>query len=449
MHVVIENATVVTMNDRDEVLDPGWIDIRDGAIAAVSAAPLDARNAERRIDGRGKVVMPGLVNAHTHLFQTFLRGIYEHLPFTEWLRRIYRCGRALSPEDCRISAMLGCVEAVKSGVTTVVDHHFLNRGLELPEATLAGMQAIGVRTVLARVIMDLGELAPLEALETPEEGLRSVGSLLGNHRRGTGEGMLTLMTGPNTPAVSASGELATATQRFALDRGLRISAHIAESCSVVEKVRVRYGHPGVIAWLEALGALGPNWLAPHSVHLTAEEIDIMARRGVCVAHNPVCNMFMGDGIAPVVEMLRAGVTVALGTDGAASNNSQDMFEVVKAAALLQRARLQDPQAIRPMQALRMATVNGAKALGLDRLVGSLEPGKRADLIMLGLCAAPHNVAVHNAVSHLVHCAKATDVELTMVDGRILMDKRRVVGVDEAGLLAEAQLNAERLVRRLA
>ena len=448
MRIMVENATVVTMNPRDAVLERGWIDIRDGAIAAVSATPLDGRDAARRIDGRGKVVMPGLVNAHTHLFQTFLRGVYEHLLFAEWLRRIYHCGRALSAEDCRLSAMLGCLESLKGGVTTVMDHHFLNRGLELPEATLAGMRALGVRTVLARTTMDLGDLAPPEALETPEEALRWTDALLANHRHETGDGMLTLMVGPNTPGVSASGDAAVATQRFALERGLRVSAHVAESCAVLEAVQRRYGRPGVIAWLEELGALGPNWIAAHSVHLSAEEIAILARRGVCVAHNPVSNMFLGDGIAPIVEMLRAGVTVALGTDGAASNNSQDMFEVMKAAALLQRARHQDPQAVSPAQALRMATINGARALGLDRLVGSLEPGKRADMIMLDLRAAPHNVAVHNVVSHLVHCAKATDVELAMVDGQILMEGRKVTGVDEAALLAEAQAAGERLVLRL-
>jgi len=394
------------------------------------------------------VVMPGLINAHTHLFQTFLRGVYERLPFSEWLRRIYHCVRALSAEDCRLAAMLGCLESLKGGVTTVMDHHFLNRGLELPEATLAGMRAVGVRTALARTTMDLGDLAPPEALETTEEALRWSDALLANHRNETGDGMLTLMVGPNTPGVSASGEAAVACQRFALDRGLRVSAHIAESCSVLEAVRKRYDRPGVISWLEELGALGPNWIAAHSVHLSPEEIGIMARRGVCVAHNPVSNMFLGDGIAPVVELLRAGVTVALGTDGAASNNSQDMFEVLKVAPLLQRAHLQDAQALSPMQALRMATINGARALGLDRLVGSLEPGKRADLIMLDLRSAPHNVAVHNVVSHLVHCAKATDVELVMVDGRLLMEGRQVVGLDEADLLAKAQAGGERLVRRL-
>lgn len=448
MRILIENATVLTMDQRDEVLDPGWVHIQDGSIVAVSSRPPAASDVDRRIDGRGKVVMPGLVNAHTHLFQTLIRGVYEHLPFSQWLRHIYHCGRALTAEDCYTSAMLGSLEAIKSGVTTVVDHHFLNRGLELPEATIAGMRAVGVRSVLARTIMDLGDLAPPEVLETPEQGLRSVEALLEAHRHETADGTLTLMVGPNTPGVSASGQMAQATHRFAEERGLRQSAHLAESASVLQAVRQRYGRSGVVAWLEELGALGPELLGAHCVHLSAEEIAIMARRGVSVSHNPVSNMFLGDGIAPVVELIEAGVTVALGTDGAASNNSQDMFEVMKTAALLQRARTQNPRAIPPIQALRMATINGARALGLDHLVGSLEPGKRADLIMLDLHRAPHNVAVHNVVSHLVHCAKATDVEMTMVDGRILMEGREVVGLDEARLLSQAQAAGESLVRRL-
>lgn len=448
MRIVIEGATVVTVNARDEVLRPGWIDVRDGALAAVSGTPLDATGADRRIDGRGKVVMPGLVNAHTHLFQTFIRGVYEHLPFTEWLRRIYHCGRTLTPEDCRLSAILGSLESLKGGVTTVMDHHFLNRGVDLAEATLAGMRAVGVRTAMARTIMDVGELAPPEVIESPEDGLRSVDALLARHHGELGDGMLTLMTGPNTPPVSASGEAAVAIQRFALARGLRVSAHVAESASVVATVQHLGGPRGVVGWLDGLGALGPNWLAAHCVHLSPEEIDIMARRGVCVAHNPVSNGFLGDGIAPVAAMLEAGVTVALGSDGPASNNSQDMFEVMKTAALFQRAHRQDPGAIRPRQALRMATINGARALGLDHLVGSLEPGKRADLIMLDLLAAPHAVAVHDVVSHLLHCARASDVELAMVDGRILMERRTVAGLDEPGLLQRAQALAEDLVRRL-
>jgi len=448
MRTLIENATVLTMNPHDEVLDSGWIEIVDGAITAVSREPLDTRAADRRIDGTDKVVLPGIVNAHTHLFQTLIRGVYEHLPFTEWLRCIYGCGRVLTAEDCELSARLGSLEALRSGVTTVLDHHFLNRGLELPEATIAGMRAVGVRTVLARTIMDLGELAPSEVLETPEQGLRSTEALLDRHRDHLGDGMLTLMTGPNTPGVSASGELAVATKRFADEHGLRVSAHIAESASVLSAVEQRYQRSGVVRWLDELGALGSNVIAAHSVHVSADEIEVMADRGVSVCHNPVSNLFLGDGFAPVVEMLDAGVTVALGTDGAASNNSQDMFEVIKAAGLLQRARTQDPHAVTPMQALRMATIDGARALGIDHLVGSIEPGKRADLTMIDLLGWPHTVAVHNVASQLVHCARPSNVEMVMVDGRVLLENGRVVDVDEAELLARAQAAGRRLVERL-
>jgi 5-methylthioadenosine/S-adenosylhomocysteine deaminase len=450
VRIIIEGGTVVTMDASDRVLPRGWLDIRDGRIAAVTAEPLDtAGGADRRIDARGMVIMPGIVNAHTHLFQTLIRGVYEELPFPDWLRSIYHCGPVLTPEDCRVAAQLGCLESIKSGVTTVVDHHFLNRGIELPEATIAGMRALGVRAVLARTIMDESELAPPEVLERPEDGLRAVEALLERHRGELGDGMLTLMTGPNTPGASASGGLAQATAAFARERGLGQSMHLAESTSVLRTVRDRHGQPGVVAWLESLEALGPRVLAAHCVHLSADEIQVMAQRGVSVSHNPVSNMFLGDGIAPVVELLAAGVNVALGTDGAASNNAQDMFEVLKMAPLLQRARLQDPHAVSPMQALRMATINGARAVGLDHLIGSLEVGKRADLIGLDLLGSPSAVAVHNVVSQVVHCARAADVKLAMVDGRVVMERREVVDIDEPALLAEAQATGERLVQRLA
>ena len=444
MRTIIENATVVTANSRDEVLPRGFVTIEDGAIVSVSQDPPEGA-VDRRMDAAGKVVMPGLVNAHTHLFQTLIRGVYEHLPFTDWLRRIYDCGRVLTPDDCHVSAKLGALEALRSGVTTLVDHHFLNRGSELPSATVAGMRELGLRTVLARTIMDLGDLAPPEVLETAEQGLRSTEALIEQHR---GDPLLTLMTGPNTPGASASAELSCDVQRWAVERGLRVSMHVAESRGLTEAVRERTGHEGVVAWLDACGALGPNVLAAHSVHLTANEIGLYARHGVSVSHNPVSNMFLGDGIAHIAEMLHAGVNVALGTDGAASNNSQDMFEVLKMAPLLQRARTLDPHAISPAQAIRMATINGARALGLDHLTGSLEPGKRADLIVLDLRGAAHTVAVHDVPSQIVYCARPSNVELVMIDGHVLLDEREVIGFDEPRFLAEAQLAGEDLVRRL-
>ncbi|MFI5267842.1 MAG: amidohydrolase family protein [Chloroflexota bacterium] len=444
MRTLIENACIVTVNQSDEVLPRGCIVVEDGSIVSIFAGTPDG-SAGRRIDAAGKVVMPGLVNAHTHLFQTLIRGVYEHLPFAEWLRRIYACGRVLTPEDCLISARLGALEALHSGVTTLVDHHFLNRGTELPSATIAGMHEIGLRTVLARTIMDFGELAPQEVLETAEEGLRSTEDLMDQHR---GDGLLTFMTGPNTPGASASAELSRDVQRWAVERGLRVSMHVAESLGVTEAVRQRTGHEGIVAWLDAYEALGPNTLAAHSVHLTPKEVGIYASRGVSVSHNPVSNMFLGDGIAPVVEMLQAGMNVALGTDGSASNNSQDMFETLKMAALLQRAHTLDPNAITPREAIRMATINGARALGLDQVTGSLELGKRADLIVLDLQSAAHTVAVHDVPSQLVYCARPSNVDMVMVDGRVLLEHGQVLALDEPRFLARAQTAGEDLVRRL-
>jgi 5-methylthioadenosine/S-adenosylhomocysteine deaminase len=448
MRTLIEGGTVLTLNAADEVLAPGWVEIVDGQITAVSGSPIDPATVDQRIDARNRVVMPGLVNAHTHLYQTLIRGVYEEIPFTDWLRAIYHCGRVLTVEDCFTGARLGALEALHSGVTTVLDHQFLNRGTELAAATIRGVQAVGLRSVLARTIMDVGDLAPPEVVETPEQGLRSVEALIDGFKDQTADGRLTFMTGPNTPGASASGELAQATRAFADQHDIGQSTHLAESASLLQAVKQRYGKPGVAAWLDDLGALGPRLVAAHSVHVSLDEIQLLAARGVSVCHNPVSNMFLGDGIAPVVEMLAAGLNVALGTDGAASNNTQDMFQVLKMAPLLQRARTQDPHAVSPSQALRMATINGARALGLDHLVGSLEPGKRADLIVLDLRSAPHTVAVHNVVSHVVHCATPANVQRVMVDGEVLMDDGHVVDFDEPKFLVEAQVRGEDLVRRL-
>jgi 5-methylthioadenosine/S-adenosylhomocysteine deaminase len=444
MRTLIENACLVTVNPRDEVVPRGSLLIEDGVIAAVGRET-PAGGADQVVDAAGKVLMPGLVNAHTHLFQTLIRGVYEHLPFAEWLRRIYACGRVLTPEDCRVSAELGALEALRSGVTTVVDHHFLNRGVELPAATIAGMRRRGLRCVLARTIMDLGELAPREVLESAEQGLRSAEELMATHR---GDELLTFMVGPNTPGASASAELSRDVQRWAAERGLRVSMHVAESLALTEAVRRQSGREGVVAWLDSVEALGPNTLAAHSVHLTSGEVATFARRGVSVSHNPVSNMFLGDGIAPVAEMLQAGVNVALGTDGSASNNSQDMFETLKMAPLLQRARTLDANAIPPAQAIRMATVNGARALGLEDRVGSLEPGKRADLLLLNLRGAAHTVAVHDVPSQVVYCARPSNVDTVIVDGRVLLERGQVLDFDEPAFLARAQAAGEDLVRRL-
>jgi 5-methylthioadenosine/S-adenosylhomocysteine deaminase len=448
-NMILRAGAIITVNDRFEVLQPGWLRIVDGRIETVSDRPIPPQPGDEELDAGHLVLLPGLVNAHTHLFQTLLRGVYEEIPFPDWLAHIYACGAVLSADDGRVAAELGGVESLRSGVTTVVEHQFLNRGMELADASIDGLRRVGVRTVLARTIIDLGGLAPADALETPRGGLASVEELLDAHASELDDGMLTLLTGPNTPGASASGELALATRAFAERHGIGQSMHLNESAAVIESVRREHAALGPVDWLERIGALGDRILAAHCVHLEPSEIEILARRGVVVSHNPVSNGVLGDGIAPVVELLAAGVVVALGTDGAASNNAQDMFEVMKSAILLQRGRLQDASVLPPSQVLRMATINGARGIGLEHLVGSLEPGKRADIIGLNLLGRAHSVALHDVVSQVVYTGRPSNVELAMVDGRILLRDGEVLSVDEQGLLAKAQTTGTDLVRRLA
>jgi 5-methylthioadenosine/S-adenosylhomocysteine deaminase len=260
--------------------------------------------------------------------------------------------------------------------------------------------------------------------------------------------MLSILAGPNTPGVSASEAMVRAMAEFATARDIGQSMHVAESVDVVAAVERRYGVRGVVRWLAAIGGLERRTLAAHCVHLDDDELRLLAERGVAISHNPVSNLFLGDGIAPIFEALHAGVLVALGTDGAASNNAQDMFEVLKIAPLLQRARRQDGQALGSRPALRMATIDGARALGLERVTGSIEPGKRADILILDLASSPRSVALHDVVSQLVHATASSSVSTVLVDGQMLVENGHLVHEDERALLAEAQAIGASLAARI-
>jgi 5-methylthioadenosine/S-adenosylhomocysteine deaminase len=297
--------------------------------------------------------------------------------------------------------------------------------------------------------MDMQDLAPDRILESPSQATTAADALLARHRASLDRGELTVMVGPNTPGVSASGRMAIALTEYAADRGLRQSMHIAESRAVVEMVQRQQGVSGVIRWLDQIGALQGPSVAAHSVHVDLDELRLMAERDVAIVHNPVSNLFLGDGVAPIVEAVAAGVTVALGTDGASSNNRQDMFEVVKLAALLQRGHHLDGTLMPPATALRMVTMNAARALGLDREIGSLEPGKQADVIFVDLLNSPRTVAVHDVISQLVHCVPSELVTTVFVGGERLVEDGRIVKVDEREVLERAQAAGRSLVERLA
>jgi 5-methylthioadenosine/S-adenosylhomocysteine deaminase len=424
----------------------GYVRVKDGVVQAVAeggAGP--ATGGEEVIDAAGCVLMPGLVNAHTHLYQVLLRALWEDLELMPWLKRVYGCARVLTPEHFYAGSMLGCIEAIRSGVTTVCEHNFLNPSPECAFETLRAIHESGLRSVFARTIMDRGEIVPECTKESADAAFRRIEAILTRYR---GADMLTFMTGPNTPPINTTPALLGEIRRFADAHSIGISAHVAESKSVVDCVRQEHGKNGVVEFLHQFGIPGANAIFAHAVHVSPDEIALLRETKTSVSHNPVSNMMLGDGVAPVVEMLRQGVNVALGTDGAASNHSQDLFDTMKAASLLQKVHHQDAGIIKPYDVLRMATVGGAKALGMDGVCGTIEIGKRGDMILLDLNTV-HNQPVNDVFSQIVHCAKASDVRTVVANGEILMRDRALTRHDEGRILDDARRANRDLTARLA
>jgi 5-methylthioadenosine/S-adenosylhomocysteine deaminase len=442
--LAITNALILPMTEARTSFS-GFVRMRDGVITEVnSGASVKIAAAERTIDGSGCVLLPGLINAHTHLYQVLLRAVWEDLELLPWLKRIYGCARVLRPEHFYAGSLLGCIEAIRSGVTTVCEHNFLNPSSECALETIRAIRDSGLRGVFARTIMDTGEIVPDCTKEKPEEAFRRIEAILATHDDGTN---ITFMTGPNTPPINTTPGLLKEIRRFADDKGIGISAHVAESKSVVESVRREHGKNGVVEFLHQFGIAAKNSIFAHSVHVSNDEIRILKETGTSVSHNPVSNMMLGDGVAPVVDMLRHGVNVALGTDGAASNHSQDIFATMKAASLLQKVHHADAGVIDPYSVLRMATLGGAKALGLDSICGTIEVGKRADLILIDIDTI-HNQPINDIFSQIVHCAKASDVRTVIVNGEIVMQDRALTRHDERQILTNARLANRDLMERV-
>ena len=443
-NLIITNALILPMTEERKSF-VGFVRIRDGAITAATAGvPREVAKDESAIDGTGCVLLPGLVNAHTHLYQVLLRAVWEDLELMPWLKRIYGCARVLTPEHFYAGSLLGSVESIRSGVTTVCEHNFLNPSPECALETIRAMQDAGLRSVFARTVMDMGEIVPECTKEKPEVAFRLIESILAKHKNAK---QLSFMTGPNTPPINTTPDLLREVRRFADAHKLGISAHVAESHSVVEAVRQQHGKNGVVEFLHQFGIPAKNSIFAHSVHLSPDEIRILKETGTSVSHNPVSNMMLGDGVAPVVEMLRQGVNVALGTDGAASNHSQDLFDTMKSASLLQKVHHQDAGVIKPYDVLRMATVGGARALGLDSVCGTIEVGKRADLVLVDVDTV-HHQPVNDIFSQIVHCAKASDVRTVLIDGEIVMRDRQFTKLDDRRILADAKATNRDLMKRV-
>ncbi|AKB74031.1 S-adenosylhomocysteine deaminase [Methanosarcina lacustris Z-7289] len=427
--IIIKNAYVLTMDPDAGDLKNGTVVIEDGKITEIGDKTKES--ADTVIDAKGSVVMPGLVNTHTHAAMTLLRGYADDLQLAEWLeKQIWPAEAQLKAEDVYKGSLLACLEMIKSGTTSFADMYFFM------DETAKAVEASGLRASLSHGLIELWNKEKGEA--DLKEGKRFVQTW-----QGAAGGRIKTMYGPHAPNTCSEEFLAKVKEEARRD-GVGIHIHVLETEAELNAMKKRYGKCSVHL-LEDLGFLGPDVLAAHCVWLSDGDIDILRKRGVNVSHNPISNMKLASGIAPVYKMLEKGMNVTLGTDGCASNNNLDLFEEMKTAALLHKVSTGNPTALPARQVLEMATVNGAKALGTE--TGMLKVGKKADIIIVDM-KKPHLTPCFDVPSHLVYSAKGSDVRTTIVDGKVLMDNYRVFALDEEKVTEDARKAAEELVARV-
>jgi 5-methylthioadenosine/S-adenosylhomocysteine deaminase len=445
--LLIENGAVLTMDERNTIHDPGWVWVQDDRIGAVGSGPAPARYSEglgsparpdRVIDAAQMAVVPSLVNGHTHLSQTFMRGLADDKPLLGWLKQVmWPIQAAMTPDDVHIASLLGLVENLRCGAGAVVQHHKITTSPDHVDAAAEAARSVGMRVLLARAWGDLGDRA-----ESPEAILSEMRRL---HERwhGAADGRITIGFGPLAPWRCSDATLRR-TITLAREWGVPTHIHVAEARDEIEILRQRTGMRHV-EWLASLDALGPHLHLVHSVWIDDAELDLIAGSEAVVVHCPVSNMYLASGIAPLRRMLDRGIPVALGSDGPASHNSQDLLETLKVAVLLAKVSSGDARALSSTNALRMVTVVGAHLLGREDL-GQIAPGAKADITLINLNNA-RSMPVHDPESALVYNASGPDVHTVIVDGRVLLDAGQITVLDEAALLDECRQRASRLLER--
>jgi 5-methylthioadenosine/S-adenosylhomocysteine deaminase len=425
--LVVTNGTVITMDASGRVLPAGAVAIDGSDIAAVDTAAAISRRFRGRttIDAGGDIVLPGLVNTHTHAPMVLYRGLADDLALMEWLEKyIFPAeARTLSPAFVRAGTRLAALEMIQSGTTTYADMYYFEE--EIARET----RAAGLRAVLGQTVIQF----PVADAKTPAEALSRADAFITAFK---GDPLITPAVAPH--AMYTLGAARALAQRH----GVPTLIHLAETRDEVKTSQERH-NMSPVGYLDSLGFLGPGVLAAHGVWVTGPEIAILRSRGVGVSHNPESNMKLASGTAPVPAYLAANLALGLGTDGAASNNDLDMFEAMRAASMLHKLTTGDPRVVSAREALGMATLGGARALGMERQIGSLEPGKRADLVIVNVRGA-RQTPLYDPMSHLTYVTRGDDVRTTIVHGRILMRDRRVLTLSEADVLADARSWAEKV-----
>ena len=430
--LVVVGGTVLTQNSTRQVLSPGAVAIAGADILDVGTPESIASrfNAATTIDARDQIVLPGLINTHTHAAMVMFRGLADDLALMDWLQKyIFPAeAKAVSPEFVRIGTRLANLEMIESGTTTFADMYYFEE--EVARAT----RDAGLRGVLGQTVIQF----PVADAKTPADALARAETFIKTFK---GDSLIVPAVAPH-----AMYTLDRATLLASAELGRRyevpVLIHLAETEDEVKTSRTAHQLTPT-GYLESIGFFGPRTLAAHGVWMTDEDIQILKRRNVGVSHNPESNMKLASGIAPVDKYFAADVALGLGTDGAASNNDLDMFEAMRQAALLAKIATRNPTAVPAQSALDLATIGGARALAMDRAIGSLEAGKRADLITVSM-AASRQTPMYDAVSHLVYVTRGDDVRTTIVNGKVLMQNRQVRTLNRTEVMAQARALAQKV-----
>lgn len=431
--LIVKGDHIVSMDPAGTVIEGGAIAVDEGVILAIgSAADIEGRySAVETLNGENRIVMPGLVNGHSHAAMTLLRGVADDLALMDWLQNYIFPAEVefVDAEFVRIGTELACWEMIRGGTTTFVDMYYF------PDTIAQVVDSCGMRAMISATVIDQRSPDAENASDSITKGADFVNRWQGKHDR------ITPIYGPHAN-YTLNAEQLKATRAVAMETGTPISIHVSESPFELQYSQDTYGMPSIEMY-ESIGFFEGPTIAAHVVWPTKEEIPILARRRVGVIHNPTSNMKIASGIAPITEMLDAGVLVGLGTDGAASNNDLDMWEEMRLAALLQKVDRMDPEVIPATTVLGMATSGGATAIGLGEKIGSLEVGKRADLIQVAF-EDVHHVPTYDVISHLVYVNDEQDVASVVVDGKVLMREREMLTIDTARVATEATALAARI-----
>jgi len=445
MNFIIDGGTVVTMSNKG-IIRKGAVVVENGCIVAVGKSVEFKRKhfGYEKINAEGKVVIPGLINTHQHVAMSLLRGYADDVPLKEWLEQwIWPLEKHMTAHDIYVGALLTAVEAILGGTTTInTMYHYAGK-----ENEAKALAQVGLRAVVGHVCFSWRKDQDQKALNA-----------LVREWHGKADGLIRASVDPHaayTVDPDYMKELRETTRELNQKYGSPSNPiiwhmHVAETHDEPKKIRNAFKvsvKGGVVEYLDSLGVLEKDVLAAHCVYVTSKDIEILRKRGVKVSHNPVSNLKLGSGVSPVPKLQKTGVIVALGTDSSCSNNSADMFEVMKISALLHKGVSRKPTLLPAEKVLQMATIDGAKALLWEKNIGSIEAGKDADLVIIDF-KKPHLQPVFNEGSHIIYSVKAADVETVMVKGKIIVENRKVTTVKVDSILRMAEKTKEKLLNTL-